>query len=177
MADVFSHQMVGSHSSCFTSEMFRLCIHTFVSHSLNNGTETKESWERLANETNDDDLWKEVQLSLRDSHTHGGQQKDCRTLDELLIGDTDVLKQKIQAFLCENPNTSRLAYLLYTLRLAPDWKDTVLQLHHLPSCLAVAISQASRWPGCSPKTLPRTDGRSETTVLKGKEMAAGKGDN
>ena len=115
MADVFSHQMVGSHSSCFTSEMFRLCIHTFVSHSLNNGTETKETWEGLANETDNDDLWKEVHLALRNSHTHGGQQKDTRTLDELLIGDTEVLKKKIQDYLRENPNTSRLAYLLYAL--------------------------------------------------------------
>ena len=116
MADVFSRQMVGNQSSSFTSEMFRLCIRSFVSHSLTNRSETKESWEALANNTSNDDLWKEVHLALRDSHTHGGQQKDSRTLDELLIGDTEVLKSKIQDYLRENPQTSRLAYLLYTLR-------------------------------------------------------------
>ena len=116
MADMFSHQMVGKHSSCFTSEMFRLCIRSFVGHSLTNKSETKESWEALANNTSNDDLWKEVHLALRDSHTHGGQQKDSRTLDELLIGDTEVLKSKIQDYLRENPQTSRLAYLLYALR-------------------------------------------------------------
>jgi hypothetical protein len=116
MADLFSHQMVGNHSSSFTSEMFRLCIRSFVSHSLTNRSETKESWEALANNTSNDDLWKEVRLALRDSHTHGGQQKDSRTLDELLICDTEVLKSKIQDYLRENPQTSRLAYLLYALR-------------------------------------------------------------
>ena len=51
------------------------------------------------------DLWKEILLALRDTHTHGGQQKDSRTLDELLIGDTEVLKSKIQDYLRENPST------------------------------------------------------------------------
>ena len=116
MADLFSRQMVGCYSSSFTSEMFRLCIRSFVGHSLTNKSETKESWEALANNTSNDDLWKEVRLGLRDSHTHGGQQKDSRTLDELLICDTEVLKSKIQDYLRENPQTSRLAYLLYALR-------------------------------------------------------------
>ena len=116
MADLFSRQMVGCYSSSFTSEMFRLCIRSFVGHSLTNKSETKESWEALANNTSNDDLWKEVRLGLRDSHTHGGQQKDSRTLDELLIGDTESVKSKIQDYLCENPQTSRLAYLLYALR-------------------------------------------------------------
>ncbi len=116
MADAFSHQMVGSHSSSFTSEMFRLCIRSFIGHSLTNRYETKESWEELANNTSNDDLWKEVHLALRDSHTHGGQQKDSRTLDELLIGDTEALKSRILDYLRENPQASRLAYLLYALR-------------------------------------------------------------
>ena len=116
MADLFSRQMVGSHSSSFTSEMFRLCIRSFIGHSLTNRYETKESWEALANKTSNDDLWKEIHLALRDSHTHGGQQKDSRTLDELLIGDTEAVKSRILDYLRENPQASRLAYLLYVLR-------------------------------------------------------------
>lgn len=116
MADLFSRQMVGSHSSSFTSEMFRLCIRSFIGHSLTNRYETKESWEALANKTSNDDLWKEIHLALRDSHTHGGQQKDSRTLDELLIGDTEAVKSRILDYLRENPQASRLAYLLYALR-------------------------------------------------------------
>lgn len=116
MADVFSHQMVGGHSSVFTSEMLRLCIRTFVEHSLSNRTETKDDWQQLANETSSDDCWNEIMLTLRNCHTHGGQQKDCRSLDELLIGDKQHLKALIKDYLYENPGASRLAYLLYALR-------------------------------------------------------------
>lgn len=116
MADMFSRQMANNHSTSFTTAMLSMCIRAFISHSLSNRSDTKESWEALANKTSNDDLWKEIHLALRDSHTHGGQQKDSRTLDELLICDTEVLKSKIQDYLRENPQTSRLAYLLYALR-------------------------------------------------------------
>ena len=145
MADMFSHQMVGKHSSCFTSEMFRLCIRSFVGHSLTNKSETKESWEALANKTSNDDLWKEILLALRDTHTHGGQQKDSRTLDELLIGDTEVLKSKIQDYLRENPQTSRLAYLLYALH----------QSGKIQSCSYITFHRAVQ--SLSPKPLGGPD--------------------
>ena len=132
MADLFSRQMVGSHSSSFTSEMFRLCIRSFIGHSLTNRYETKESWEALANKTSNDDLWKEIHLALRDSHTHGGQQKDSRTLDELLIGDTEAVKSRILDYLRENPQASRLAYLLYALR----------QSGHIESCNYITFHRA-----------------------------------
>ena len=116
MADMFSRQMASNNSTSFTTAMLSMCIRAFIGHSLSNSSDTKEGWMQLANETNNDDCWKEIMLALRDSHTHGGQQKDSRTLDELLICDTEVLKSKIQDYLRENPQTSRLAYLLYALR-------------------------------------------------------------
>ena len=70
----------------------------------------------MANETSNDDRWKEIMLILRDCHTHGGQQKDCRSIDELLIGDKESLKALVKDYLYENPGASRLAYLLYALR-------------------------------------------------------------
>lgn len=111
MADVFSQQMVGSHSAAFTSEMFRLCIRTFVGHSLTSRTDTKEGWQQLANETSSDDCWKEIMFTLRSCQSHGGQQKDCLSLDELLIGDKEKLKSLIKDYLNEHPGASRLAYL------------------------------------------------------------------
>ena len=87
---------------------------------------------QLANETSSDDCWKEIMLALRDSHTHGGQQKDSRTLDELLIGDVERLKSVIKDYLYENPGASRLAYLLYALR----------QSEHIESCNYIAFHRA-----------------------------------
>ena len=132
MADMFSRQMVSNHSTSFTTAMLSMCIRTFVDHSLSNGSVTKEGWMQLANETDNDDCWKEIMLTLRDSHTHGGQQKDSRTLDELLIGDTDRLKSLIKDYLYENPGVSRLAYLLYALR----------QTDHIESCNYITFHRA-----------------------------------
>ena len=116
MADVFSRQIVSNNSTSFTHAILSMCIRAFVSHSLSNKSDTKEDWMQFANETHSDDCWKEIMLVLRDSQTHGGQQKDSRTLDELLIGDTERLKSLIKDYLSENPGASRLAYLLYALR-------------------------------------------------------------
>ena len=132
MADMFSRQMANNHSTSFTTAMLSMCIRAFISQSLSNRSDTKEGWMQLANETNNDDCWKEIMLALRDNHTHGGQQKDCRTLDELLIGDTESLKSLIKDYLYENPGASRLAYLLYALR----------QTEHIESCNYITFHRA-----------------------------------
>ena len=132
MADVFSKQMVGGQSTSFTAEMFRMCLRTFIAHSLTNRTDTKEGWQQLANETSSDDCWKEIMFTLRSCQSHGGQQKDNRTLDELLIGDTARLKAHIKDYLSENPGTSRLAYLLYALR----------ESDHIKSCNYITFHRA-----------------------------------
>ena len=132
IADVFSKQMVGGQSTSFTAEMFRMCLRTFIAHSLTNRTDTKEGWQQLANETSSDDCWKEIMFTLRSCQSHGGQQKDSRTLDELLIGDKARLKAHIKDYLSENPGTSRLAYLLYALR----------QSGHIVSCNYITFHRA-----------------------------------
>ena len=145
MADVFSKQMVDGQSTSFTAEMFRMCLRTFIAHSLTNRTDTKEGWQQLANETSSDDCWKEILFTLRSCQSHGGQQKDNRTLDELLIGDTARLKVHIKDYLSENPGTSRLAYLLYALR----------QSEHIESCNYITFHRALQ--SLSPKPLGGPD--------------------
>ena len=145
MADVFSKQMVDGQSTSFTAEMFRMCLRTFIAHSLSNRTDTKEGWQQLANETSSDDCWKEIMFTLRSCQSHGGQQKDNRTLDELLIGDTARLKAHIKDYLSENSGTSRLAYLLYALR----------QSGHIESCNYITFHRALQ--SLSPKPLGGPD--------------------
>ena len=132
IADVFSKQMVGGQSTSFTAEMFRMCLRMFIAHSLSNRTDTKEGWMQLANKTGNDDCWKEIMFTLRSCQSHGGQQKDSRTLDELLIGDKGRLKALIKDYLSENSGTSRLAYLLYALR----------QSEHIESCNYITFHRA-----------------------------------
>lgn len=132
MADAFSRQMAGEGCSSFSVGMLSYCIRRFVQHSLSNRTDTKEGWLELANQTHSDDCWKEIMLALRDSQTHGGQQKDSRTINELLIGDTERLETLIKDYLSENPGASRLAYLLYALR----------QTDHIECCNYITFHRA-----------------------------------
>ena len=132
MADMFSRQMANRHSTSFTTAMLSMCVRAFIGHSLTNRSDTKEGWQQLANETSSDDCWKEIMFTLRSCQSHGGQQKDSRTLDELLIGDKGRLKALIKDYLSENPGTSRLAYLLYVLR----------QSNHIESCNYITFHRA-----------------------------------
>lgn len=116
MAKAFSRQMVTDYSNSFTEEMFRLCIKTFVQNSLLTGTETKAKWLQVANSIGNEDAWKEIQYEVSQCKTKGGQHKDLRTIDELLVGNKESLKRKIQDFLKRNTSPCCLAYLLYVLR-------------------------------------------------------------
>ena len=113
MADMFSRQMTNNHSTSFTSAMLSMCVRAFIGHSLSNKSDTKEGWMQLANETNNDDCWKEIMLALRDSNT-------------------EKLKSLIKDYLYENPGTSRLAYLLYALR----------QTEHIEFCNYITFHRA-----------------------------------
>ena len=145
MADMFSRQMANSHSTSFTTAMLSMCVRAFVGHSLSNKSDTKEGWMQLANETNNDDCWKEIMFTLRSCQSHGGQQKDSRTIDELLIGDKGRLKAHIKDYISENSGTSRLAYLLYALR----------QSGHIVSCNYITFHRTLQ--SLSPKPLGGPD--------------------
>ena len=165
IADVFSKQMVGGQSTSFTAEMFRMCLRTFIAHSLTNRTDTKEGWQQLANETSSDDCWKEIMFTLRSCQSHGGQQKDNRTLDELLIGDTARLKAHIKDYLSENPGTSRLAYLLYALR----------QSDHIKSCNYITFHRALQAIANKPLGGPDVPQRRYHELLADPKLLASKG--
>ena len=165
IADVFSKQMVGGQSTSFTAEMFRMCLRTFIAHSLTNRTDTKEGWQQLANETSSDDCWKEIMFTLRSCQSHGGQQKDSRTLDELLIGDKARLKAHIKDYLSENPGTSRLAYLLYALR----------QSDHIKSCNYITFHRALQAIANKPLGGPDVPQRRYHELLADPKLLASKG--
>ena len=165
MADMFSRQMANRHSTSFTTAMLSMCIRTFIGHSLSNRSDTKEGWMQLANETSSDDCWKEIMLALRDSHTHGGQQKDSRTLDELLIGDVENLKSLIKDYLSENPGTSRLAYLLYALR----------QSGHIVSCNYITFHRALQAIANKPLGGPDVPQRRYHELLADSKLLGSKG--
>ena len=116
MAKAFSWRMNGNDGNPMTCELLKLCLRMFVRHSLENETETKADWLRLADKLGCEEVWKEIHFIAEQVKTHGGKHTDQRIIDELLIGDIEQLKSFIAHFLQENNSPCHLAYLLYALR-------------------------------------------------------------
>ena len=115
LAKVFGMAMVGIGSSSFSCEMYKLCMRTFVGTGISTGTDTKDDWVAFASENNNEEVMTEAMLASRNIKPRIGRHANYRTLDELLIGDTDKLRQLISDFMEENMDTQSLAYLLYIL--------------------------------------------------------------
>ena len=116
MSKAFSWRMNGNDGNPMTCELLKLCLRMFVRHSLENETETKADWLRLADKLGCEEAWKEIHFIAEQVKTHGGKHTDQRIIDELLIGDIEQLKSFIAHFLQENNSPCHLAYLLYALR-------------------------------------------------------------
>ena len=94
--------------------MIRTCIGYIVPNSMELGKETKQSWEDTS-ENCDSELWKEISFALRSSKGNRGIKKSILAIDELLIGDKELLKTSIKQFLFKHPEPITLAYLLRAL--------------------------------------------------------------
>ena len=124
-----------------TSELLKLCLRMFVRHSLENETDTKADWLRLADKLHCEEAWKEIHYIAEQVKTHGGKHADQRVIDELLTGNVEQLKTFIADFLKENTSPCHLAYLLYALR----------QSGHIESCNYITLHRALQ--SLSPKPL------------------------
>lgn len=93
------------------------CLSMLVNQSINNGLETKERWNRTAEECNPV-IWKEIMYALRSANTNQGNKKVVQSLEEILIGNHEELFKHIRQFLIEYPDSISLAYLLRSLQEA-----------------------------------------------------------
>ena len=95
-----------------------------VSQSMNNDLETKERWNRTAEECNPE-IWKEIMCALRSTKTNQGKKKVVQSLEEILIGNQEELLKHIKQFLIEYPDSISLAYLLKSLQEANRIKPSI----------------------------------------------------
>ena len=68
--------------------IFSGIIGNFVSSSTAIGINDKSSWKEVMDETDSDDLWKEVANALRYAEDNHGQKKNIVSLEDMLKGDT-----------------------------------------------------------------------------------------
>lgn len=94
--------------------LVKSCVTMLVNGSIEMGTETKADWEDTVEKCNPE-IWKEVMFALRKVKGRRGNKKVMQSLDDILIGDKERIKQGIRSFLEENTEDISLAYLLKAL--------------------------------------------------------------
>ena len=104
--------------------LIKSCIALLVNKSIEIGTESKAEWEATAEVCNPD-IWKEVMFALRKVKGKRGNRKIIQSLDDILIGDKERIKQGIYSFLEENTEDISLAYLLKALVKAGRMKASI----------------------------------------------------
>ena len=94
--------------------LIKSCIALLVHQSIEMGTESKAGWEDTAEACNPE-IWKEVMFALRKVKAKRGNRKVMQSLDDILVGNKEQIKQGIRSFLEENTEDISLAYLLKSL--------------------------------------------------------------
>lgn len=96
--------------------IFSGIIGNFVSSSTAIGINDKSSWKEVMDETDSDDLWKEVANALRYAEDNHGQKKNIVSLEDMLKGDTHgEVMLAIEQFTKEFDESIAMAYLLIAL--------------------------------------------------------------
>lgn len=94
--------------------LIKSCVAALVTQSIEIGTENKAGWEDTAEVCNPE-IWKEVMFVLRKVKGKWGNRKIIQSLDDILVGDKERIKQGIHLFTEENTDDINLAYLLKAL--------------------------------------------------------------
>ena len=90
------------------------CVTMLANRSIEMGAETKADWEDTIEDCTPE-IWKEVMFALRKVKGRRGNKKVIQSLDDILLGDKERIKQGILLFLEENTEDISLAYLLQSL--------------------------------------------------------------
>lgn len=104
--------------------LIKSCVALLVHQSIEMGTESKAGWEDTAEACNPE-IWKEVMFALRKVKGKRGNKKVMQSLDDILVGDKERIKQGIRSFLEENTEDISLAYLLKSLVKAGRIKASI----------------------------------------------------
>ena len=94
--------------------LVKSCVTMLANRSIEMGTETKADWEDTIVGCTPE-FWKEVMFALRKVKGRRGNRKVIQSLDDILWGDKERIKQGILLFLKENTEDISLAYLLKSL--------------------------------------------------------------
>ena len=124
MAQLLDHLLNSGEVDNGDMILIKSCVALLVHQSIEMGTESKAGWEDTAEACNPE-IWKEVMFALRKVKGKRGNKKVMQSLDDILVGDKERIKQGIRSFLEENTEDISLAYLLKSLVKAGRIKASI----------------------------------------------------
>ena len=124
MAQLLDHLLNSGEVDNGDMILIKSCVALLVHQSIEMGTESKAGWEDTAEACNPE-IWKEVMFALRKAKGRRGNKKVMQSLDDILVGDKERIKQSIRSFLEENTEDISLAYLLKSLVKAGRIKASI----------------------------------------------------
>ena len=124
MAQLLDHLLNSGEVDNGDMILIKSCVALLVHQSIEMGTESKAGWEDTAEACNPE-IWKEVMFALRKVKGRHGNKKVMQSLDDILVGDKERIKQGIRSFLEENTEDISLAYLLKSLVKAGRIKASI----------------------------------------------------
>lgn len=116
MARIFSSVVNNDVPGVDGITIFKSTIHNLTMTSLSNGWDSKESWKDVAENSDNDETWKEIMHAIRNSKPKHGRLPKTMTLDDILTGKDKVKQKKlIREFLEEYSGQFGPAYLRWCL--------------------------------------------------------------
>lgn len=97
---------------------FRNLVWSLVCTSIAVGTETKTSWRDFAEENDNYDIWSMVNWAIRFHENNQGRKAKIVPLQEMLIGETSELIERMREFMTENNESICMAYMMIALERA-----------------------------------------------------------
>ena len=117
--------------------IFSGIVNNFVSASTAIGIHDKSSWREVMDETDSDDLWKEVANALRYAEDNHGQKKELVSLEDMLKDDTHgEIMLAIGQFTKEYDESIAMAYLLIALE-----RTSCMKRHYPFSTFVEAVNK------------------------------------
>lgn len=111
--------------------VFKSTIHNLTMTSLTYGWETKETWTKVADRSNNDEAWKEIMHAVRTAKSKHGKPVEQRTIDDLLrCRNKEEAKTLMMEFLKEHDGLFGLAYLRWVLDRTGCIKDVPYMVFH-----------------------------------------------
>jgi len=111
--------------------IFKSTIHNIALTSLNNGWDSKETWTTVADDSNNDEAWKEIMHAVRHAKPRHGKPTKQQTIDVLLkCTNKKKAKALVKQFLDENDGLFGPAYLLWSLDAANCIEDVTYMAFH-----------------------------------------------